>query len=687
MKTWVAGPLVALVFPALFAIALAAPVSAAPQIKPWGLHLEYLDRTVKPGDNFYVYGNGRWLETAEIPADRPAAGAGLESTLRNDGRLKEIVAGWRGRTDLTGETRKLRDLYDAFTDSARIEANGLKPLEKDLAEIAALRTHEDVARAMALPALRLGGPFGMRIGTDDKNPNAYVVFLRQAGLGLPDRDYYLRDDKELAATREAYKRYLAQTLASVGVAAADAGTRAAAVYALEHDIAVAHWPAADRRDADKTYNPLTIPELRSLAPDYPWEAAFAASGISLKARGADRTIIVNEKSAFPPIAKIFAATPVSVWRDYLTIRCVHSFAPYLPRRFDDADFAFFGTALQGRGRQLDRTTRGVRFLDQRMGEALGKEYVAKYFPPEAKAKVRALVDNLLLAFGEDLKTLDWMTPETRAKAEEKRKRFTVKVGYPDHWRDYTALVVNRDDLIATVENSNVFEWRHDADRIDEPVDKSEWGMTPPTVNAYYEPTANEIVFPAGMLQPPHFDLEADDAVNYGAIGAVIGHEISHGFDDQGSKYDGTGMLTRWWTEADRKKFDERAATLARQYDEFEPLPGLRVNGQLTLGENIGDLSGLAIAHKAYRISLGGKEAPVLDGLTGDQRFYLAYAQAWRAKVRDAAQRQRVLSNPHSPPEFRVIGVLRNDDGWYAAFPEITAKDRYYLPPEKRVRLW
>lgn len=597
MKTWVAVLLVALVSSALFAIALAVPVSAAPQIQPWGLHLEYLDRTVKPGDNFYVYGNGRWLETAEIPADRPAAGAGLESTLRNDERLKAIVAGWRGRTDLTGETQKLRDLYDAFTDSARIEANGLKPLEKDLAAIAVLRTHEDVARAMALPALRLGGPFGMGIGTNDKNPNAYVVQLRQAGLGLPDRDYYLRDEKELAATREAYKKYLAQTLVSVGVAAADAETRAVAVYALEHDIAVLHWPAADRRDADKTYNPLTIPELKALAPDYPWEAAVAAAGISLKARGADRTVIVNEKSAFPPIAKIFAATPVSVWRDYLTIRCVHSFAPYLPRRFDDADFAFFGTALQGRSRQLDRTTRGVRFLDQRMGEALGKEYVAKYFPPAAKAKVRALVDNLLLAFAEDLKTLDWMTPETRAKAEEKRKRFTVKVGYTDHWRDYTALAVNRDDLIATVKNSNVFEWRHDADRIDDPVDKTEWQMTPPTVNAYYDPTANEIVFPAGILQPPHFDLEADDAVNYGAIGSVIGHEISHGFDDQGSKYDGTGMLTQWWTEADRKKFDERAAALARQYDEFEPLPGLHVNGKLTLGENIGDLSGLAIAHK------------------------------------------------------------------------------------------
>jgi predicted metalloendopeptidase len=671
----------------LAAAGLAATAVAAPMIPDWGLHFEYVDRSVRPGDDFYAYANGGWLKTAEIPPDRSGAGAWLESTLRADERLKTIVEELHTRTDPTPEERKLRDLYDAYTDSLRIEAGGLKPLERDLAEIASARSLDAVARLMTRPSLGLGGPFRMRIEADDRHPDAYVLRIRQSGLGLPDRDYYLRDDEELAKTRAAYRGYLEQALASLGVAEAEAAKRAGAVYGLEHDIAVAHWPAADRRDADKTYNPLTIPELEAFAPGYPWRAALDAAGIPPKARGADRTLIVHEKSAFPKIAEIFAATPVSVWRDYLTLRCLHSFADYLPRRFRDADFAFFGATLQGRTRDLDRSTRGVRLLDRRMGEGLGKLYVAKYFPPEAKAKVRALVGNLLRAFDEDLKTLDWMTPETRAKAREKLKQFTVKVGYPDRWRDYSTLAIRRDDLIGSIRNANAFDWRHDADRIDRPVDKTEWGMSPPTVNAYYEATANEIVFPAGMLQPPHFDLEADDAVNYGAIGAVIGHEISHGFDDQGSKYDGTGMLRQWWTDEDRKRFDLRTDSLVRQYDEYEPLPGLHVNGRLTLGENIGDLSGLQIAHKAYRISLGGKEAPVLDGVTGDQRFYLAYAQSWRSKVRDASTRQRVLSNPHSPPECRVIGVVRNDDGWYAAFPEITANDRYYLPPEKRVRLW
>lgn len=667
--------------------ALAASAFAAPQIPPWGLHLEYIDGSVKPGDDFNRYANGRWLETAEIPADRPAAGAWLESMERSDEHLKAIVAELRTRTDLTPEEQKLRDLYDAYMDSTRIEANALKPLEKPLARIAAARSREDVARLMADPALRLGGPFGMRIGADPKHPDAYVVQISHWGLGLPERDYYLRDDPALAKTREAYKKYLAQTLESAGVPAADAVKRAAAVYAVEHGLAEVYWPAADRRDADKTYNPMTIPELGKLAAGYPWGAALDAAGIPQQSHGTVRTVIVREKSAFPKIAKSFAETPVPVWRDYLTARCVHSFADFLPRRIQETNFAFYGTTLQGSGQQLDRATRGERLLDRRMGEALGKLYVAKYFPPEAKAKVRAMVDNLLAAFAEDLKTLDWMTPETREKARGKLKQFTVKVGYPDHWRDYSKLAIDRSDLIGSIENCSAFDWHHDADRIDQPVDKTEWGMSPPTVNAYYEETANEIVFPAGMLQPPHFDLEADDAVNYGGIGATIGHEISHAFDDQGSKYDGTGMLRNWWTDEDRRRFVARTDSLVSQYDAYEPLPGLHIKGRLTLGENIGDLSGLEIAHKAYLMSLGGKEPPVLDALTGDQRFYLSYAQSWRTKAREAMTRQRTLSNEHSVAEFRVIGVVRNDDGWYAAFPGVKPGDKYYLPPERRVRLW
>ncbi len=354
---------------------------------------------------------------------------------------------------------------------------------------------------------------------------------------------------------------------------------------------------------------------------------------------------------------------------------------------DDADFAFYGKAIQGKDKQLDRATRGIHLLDDTMGEALGREYVARYFPPEAKAKADVLVHNLLAAYDADIQTLTWMSPETRQKAREKLQAYMLKVGYPDHWRDYSALAIDRDNLIGDAKNATEFEWNRNLVRIDRPADRTEWGMTPPTNNAYYNPTFNEIVFPAGILQPPFFDPNADDAVNYGEIGATIGHEISHGFDDQGSKYDAHGSLANWWTEADRKNFDARTAALARQYDQYEPLPGLHINGKLTLGENIADLAGLVIAYKAYHISLHGKPAPVLNGFTGDQRFYIAYSQSWRQHDRDGIERARLLSNPHSPENYRVNGVVRNDDGWYQSFPDIKPGDKYYLPPDQRVHLW
>jgi putative endopeptidase len=375
-----------------------------------------------------------------------------------------------------------------------------------------------------------------------------------------------------------------------------------------------------------------------------------------------------------------------VWRDYLTVQYLHTFADYLPTAIDDADFAFYGTVIKGQKVQLPRDLRGVHLLDDAMGEALGKLYVAKYFSPEAKAKVTLLVQNLLKAYEADIQTLAWMAPETRAKALEKIRHFTPKVGYPDTWRDYSALVIVPHDIVADVKNATLFEWNRELKRIDQPVDRSEWGMTPPTNNAYYNPTLNEIVFPAGILQPPYFDPNADDAVNYGEAGATIGHEISHGFDDQGSKYDAFGVLQNWWTPDDRKNFDARTDMLVKQYDGYEPLPGLHINGRLTLGENIADLAGLVIAHKAYLLALGGTPAPVLNGFTGDQRFYLAYGQSWREIWTDGRTRQIVLSNPHSPAKYRVNGVVRNDDGWYAAF-DVKPGDAMYLPPEQRVKLW
>jgi putative endopeptidase len=567
----------------------------------------------------------------------------------------------------------------------------MAPAKPDLDRIGALQSLDDVARAMGDISLTLDGPFGMYIGVDQKHPNEYSINLYQSGLGMPDRDYYLKTDKEILATQAAYKKYLAVVLGSTGEQASDANTdanqRAEAIYALEVEIAKASWPAEETRDDEKTYNPMTVSALRKLAPQFPWNTFFEQAGVPLTGPKGERVVIAGEKSAFPKLAAVFAKTPVEVWRDYLTTRYMHAFAGYLPKTIDDADFAFFGTAIQGKTSQLDRETRAAQLLDGTMGEALGKLYAAKYFTPEAKAKVRVLVDNLLKAYAEDIKTLDWMGPQTKAKALEKVAKFTPKVGYPDVWRDYSKLEIPPGNLIQDIKNANVFEWKRNLVRIDRPVDKAEWGMTPPTNNAYYNPVFNEIVFPAGILQPPFFDPYADDAVNYAEIGATIGHEISHGFDDQGSKYDGNGVMQNWWTPADLKNFTARTTALAAQYNKYEPLPGLHVNGKLTLGENIADLAGLVIAYKAYHISLKGKDAPVLNGLTGDQRFYIAYGQSWREIWRDGRTRQVVLSNPHSPPLYRVNGVVRNDDKWYAAFPDVKPGDPYYLAPDQRVRLW
>jgi putative endopeptidase len=575
-------------------------------------------------------------------------------------------------------------LYNAFENTEAIEAAGLSPVRRDLDRIAALRTYREIAAFLGSPSTQIGGPYSISFTVDEKNPEAYIVDLSQHGLGMPDRDYYLRDDKDSVAIQQAYKKYVADMLVFTGIHDA---ARAAAVYALEENIAHVHWAAADRRDADKVHNPMKISELETFAPQFPWRQFFAAAGVSRQSPKGERVVVVREKSAFPELATVFAATPVKVWRDYLTVRYLHARAGYLPRNIDDTDFGFYGTTIGGQKAPLPRDLRGIRFIDGHMGEALGKLYVARYFSPQAKAKIQELVANLLKAYEADIESLPWMTSATRLKALEKIRRFTPKVGYPDKWRDYSALSIAPGKLVQDATNANVFEWNRQLQRIDKPVDRAEWSMTPPTNNAYYEPTLNEIVFPAGILQPPFFDPNADDAVNYGEIGATIGHEISHGFDDQGSKYDATGRLNNWWTEEDRQNFDARTALLATQYDQYQPLPDLHVNGKLTLGENIADLAGLVIAYKAYHIALDGKPAPVLDGLTGDQRFYIAYGQSWREIWTDGLTRLVVLSDPHSPPVYRVNGVVRNDSGWYAAFPQVKAGDAYYLSPDERVSLW
>ncbi len=657
-----------------------------PQLGQWGIDLTAIDTNVKPGDDFFLYVNGKWLKTAQIPPDRSSTGSFQNLRIQSEKDLGEIVADLDAKPydKLDVDEKKLRDLYDAFLDQKQIDERGLAPAQKDLDYIAGLKTLDDVATAMGLPRLMEDGPFDVGISVDSKNPNAYAIDISQSGLGMPDRDYYLRDDKAIVATRDAYKKYLATMLNLAGLP--DADKRADAIYALELQIAKVEWPNADRRDTDKTYNPMSFADLEKLAPDFPWKSYFAAAEIPLAAPHGERQVIVAEKSAFPELAKIFAATPVDVWRDYLTVRYLTAFSPYLPKAFDAAQFAFYGTVIEGNPQQLDRATRGVHLLDGELGEALGKLYVAKFFSPEAKAHAEQLVGNLLKAYDADIRVLSWMTPATREKALEKLHKLTPHIGYPDKWRDYSAFAVTRDNLIGDIQAGAVYEWHRELQRIDNPVDKSEWFMTPPTVNANYDRSTNAIFFPAAILQPPFFDPNADDAINYGGIGAVIGHEISHGFDDQGSKYNGDGALADWWTPEDRKNFEAKTKALGAQYDSYEPLPGLHINGAFTMGENIADLAGITIAYKAYHISLGGKRAKKLDGYTGDQRFYLSFGQIWRTKIRDGALRAQILADPHSPAQFRVDGVTRNCDPWYAAF-DVKPGAKYYLPPENRVHLW
>jgi putative endopeptidase len=661
--------------------ALAAVPAEKPTFGTWGIDLTGMDRSVKPGDDFFLYANGAWLKTVEIPADRTSTGSFQNLQILSETRMKELVAELEARdpATLNPEEKQLRDLYDAFTDTKQIEARGLDPVKPDLARIAALKTADDVAALMGDPGFPGDSIVGTGIIPDAKNSNAYVVTVTQSGLGMPDRDYYLRDDPALATTRDAYKKYLAGTLTSLGDK--DADSRAAAVFALETDIAKAHWAVADRRNADKVYNPMLVKDLAAFAPGFPWETFFKAQGIN-----PDRKVVVRENTAFAPLADLFAKTPIAVWRDYLAIHYIHQMSAFLPKAIDDADFDFYGKVLGGQSQQLPRETRAVRLLDSTLPHPFGKLYVAKYFPPATKAKAEQLVANLLKAYDADIRTITWMSPVTRQKALDKLHAFTPHIGYPDKWRDFSGLDIKRDDLTGNIERSNAFEWNYRLGRIDQAVDRNEWGMTPPTINAYYTQLFNSIFFPAAILQPPFFDPNADDAVNYGGIGAVIGHEISHGFDDQGSKYTGAGILESWWTDDDRKAFEARTGMLGAQFDSYEGLPGLHVNGKLTMGENIGDLSGISIALKAYHASLGGKKAPVLDGFTGDQRFFLAFAQVWRAKYRDGQMRQQILSNPHSPPHFRVDGPTRNIDAWYDAFG-VKPGDAMYLPPDQRVRLW
>ncbi len=657
-----------------------APAPPAPkaEIGPFGLDLTAGNPAVKAGDDFFMHANGTWYGTYSIPDDRSSFGIFTRLDELSQKRVREIIEQAAAGHPAQGTPeQKIGDYYASFMDQAAIEANGLTPLRADLERIAAATSKRDIATLFGTPGFQ--STFEIGLGPDLKNPDAYAVSIGQGGLGLPDRDYYLKDDPQLKAIRAKYVDYVAAMLELAGIA--DAKRKAQHIMAFETGIARASWPIEKRRDVEAEYNPRTMAQVREYARGFDWPAFMSSAGV-----GARKDVIIGELTAVRDIAKLVGVTPLPTLKDYLTFHHLDANAPYLPKKFDTARFGFYGVTMRGQPKQRDRWKRGVAAVNGALGEQVAQVYVAKYFPPSSKAKMQVLVRNLLDALSERIDALTWMTPQTRTRAHDKLATFVAKIGYPDKWKDYSALEVRRDDLIGNVRRASLWEWHRQVARLDEPVDRSEWMMLPQEINAYYNPQNNEIVFPAAILEPPFFDPNADDAVNYGGIGAVIGHEIGHGFDDQGRKFAPDGSLNDWWTKADSEAFTERANKVVSQYSKYEALPGLKVNGASTLGENIGDLGGLNMAYSAYKLSLKGAQPPVLDGLTGDQRFFLSWAQVWRAKYRDGVMRELVLSDVHSPPMFRVNGTVRNMDAWYGAF-DVQPGDKLYLPPDQRVSIW
>ena len=663
-----------------------APPPRAPAPQPSlrsGIDLQYVDSAVRAQDDTYEYLNGKWLRTFQLPPDKGSAGSFTAIEDATEEQLRGIVEGLdqTATQDADPDAKKLADLYASFMNEEQIEALGLKPLQGEFAAIDAIKDMNAISATIAhMNAIGAGAPYGLGINLDARNSTQYAVILFQGGLGLPDRDYYLKDDAKLKDARASYRTHIEKMLSMAGEAKAAAS--AAAILNLETSLAKIQWTRVEERDPIKTYNKTAVSELSALMPGYDWPRYVRSAGIE----GKVDAVIVSEPSYFKALAKVMSGTPLPVWKAYFKWRVLSASAPYLSKAFVDERFAFTGGVLRGVPQNQPRWKRGVALLDGSIGEALGKLYVAKYFPPQNKARMQALVRNLLEAYRRDIDTLDWMSAETKVGAQAKLAKMSPKIGYPDHWRDYGALKISRDDLRGNVVRATEFEYRRNLAKLGGPVDRGEWRMRPQTVNAYYNATSNEITFPAAILQPPFFDAAADDAANYGGIGAVIGHEMSHGFDDRGSQFDADGNLHDWFTKADHDKFAEKTKALIAQYNTYEPVPDYHLNGALTLGENIGDNSGLAIAYKAYRISLAGHEAPVIDGFSGDQRLYLGWVQVWRGKVREAETIQRIKTDPHSPPAVRGTAPLRNQEGFYAAFG-LHEGDKMYLPPEQRVNIW
>ncbi len=663
--------------------ASAEPVAATEPLVS-GVQLDALDPETRPQDDFYQFANGGWLDRTEIP--EIYSGYTVYHQVYEDAEqaLKAIIEEAAANPgDHGSESQKVGDIYNSFMDVDTINARGVAAIQPELDLVAAIANHQDLSRVMAqLGRKRIMTPLGMAIYPDLKNSTRYAVYLGQSGLTMPDRDYYLVTDNEnYRAAREALPLYIAAMLERAGADPADAPARARAVYDIEAAIAEVQWDKVDLRDPEKGYNPYAVDDLDRLGTNRDWSVTLPELGLENV-----QQLIIEQPSYFEALDDLLVSIPLQDWKAYLTFRVMDGRGYDLDDETAAIRFDYRSRTLYGQQEERPRWKRSISVVNDFVGEAVGKLYVAEYFPPEAKAKMNELVQNVIATLDESLHELDWMSPETRAKAKEKLARFTPKIGYPDEWKDYSKLDIIAGDHIGNL--NRVIEWLHreELDKLTRPVDRKEWFMTPQTVNAYYDPTKNEIVFPAARLQPPFFQLNADDAINYGAVGGVIGHEISHGFDDQGSKFDGDGNLNNWWTDADRAAFEARTSVLVDQYNAIEPLPGMRINGELTLGENIGDLSGVAMAYRAYIRSLNGQEAPVIDGFTGPQRFFIGYAMSRRGKYQEASAISQLSSDPHSPLKYRVNGIYPNIDAFHEAFGTKEG-DGMWLAPENRVRIW
>ncbi len=665
----------------------APPAAVAPPLVS-GIELAEVDPQVRAQDDLYLHVNGKWLARTEIPADKGGIDTFDQLYDATQENLRGIIQGLTTESldpaTADPDRAKIADLHRSFMDEKTIEKRGLQPIAPQLARIAALRDASELPVLIGeLSANGFTQPFAGRVHQDAKDPTQMVFDLSQDGLGMPDRDYYLLKDAKLTQIRADYLKHVGNMLALSGDG--DAERDAGYVLDLETRLARAQWTKVASRDPVRAYNRLTSAGLQALTPRFDWKAYFKALG------GVDvgGSLVVSQPSYVKEVGVLAATTPIMVWKAYLRWHVLSDMAPFLSKQVVDEHFAFYGTTLRGVPEQKPRWKRSVDLIDGSLGEALGKLYVARFFPPAAKQRMDELIKNLIAAYRADIDGLDWMSPETKAKAKEKLAKFTPKIAYPATWRDYSALQIDKTDLVGNVLRARAFEYQRSLHKLGKPVDRSEWDMTPQTINAYYNPEWNEIVFPAAILQPPFFNALADDAVNYGGIGGVIGHEISHGFDDEGSQYDGDGKLLGvpgWFTTEDMAKFKERTRGLVSQYAAYAPVPGFPINGELTLGENIGDNSGLVIALKAYRLALGGKAGPVMDGLTGEQRFFYSWARVWRSKTRDNQAIMGIKSDPHSPDQFRGRVPVMNLHEFHEAFATKEG-DKMYLAPDKRLTLW